>query len=304
MTDVCPPSHADGGDGFWFGDEVSPSVAGGVGDVVVGVEDNRERDADALSLPRARCAWPSLQPATHHAARRSRRRGQNGARRVGSRGDVLRSARQVAHPHQQGSVWARREPYPGGRVREAVHLLESGVASLGDIDKAITDGPGLRWGLMGPFLTYRLVGGAGGMAAFMRQFAPMQQKLWAELGTPVLDEPLQAEVVDARHLGAYGQIPCRVAVRQARRGRTDRGRRAGCAAWRHYVLKRARRTRRRSPPRLHAVDRDQHAEHRDPDEAYRQTQSEIDRLPEQDARQKRDAMLGFFKLDARNRECR
>ena len=81
--------------------------------------------------------------------------------------------------------------------REAIYLLESGVASLGDIDKAITDGPGLRWALMGPFLTYHLAGGAGGMAAFMQQFAPMQQKLWDELGVPSLDDSSQQTIVDA-----------------------------------------------------------------------------------------------------------
>jgi 3-hydroxyacyl-CoA dehydrogenase len=89
--------------------------------------------------------------------------------------------------------------------REAIHLLESGVASLGDIDKAITDGPGLRWALMGPFLTYHLAGGAGGMAGFMQQFAPMQQKLWAELGTPTLDKHLQAEVVEAMRREVHGR---------------------------------------------------------------------------------------------------
>jgi len=85
----------------------------------------------------------------------------------------------------------------GAVFREAIHMLESGVASLGDIDKAITDGPGLRWALMGPFLTYHLAGGAGGMAGFMQQFAPMQRKLWGELGTPALDETLQHTVVEA-----------------------------------------------------------------------------------------------------------
>ena len=74
----------------------------------------------------------------------------------------------------------------GAVFREAIHLLQSGVASLPDIDKAMTDGPGLRWALMGPFLTYHLAGGPGGMEAFMKQFAPMQEKLWAELGTPII----------------------------------------------------------------------------------------------------------------------
>ena len=85
----------------------------------------------------------------------------------------------------------------GAVFREAIYMLESGVASLGDIEKAITDGPGLRWALMGPFLTYHLAGGAGGIESFMQQFAPMQRRLWGELGTPKLDETLQNAVVEA-----------------------------------------------------------------------------------------------------------
>jgi len=79
--------------------------------------------------------------------------------------------------------------------REAIHLLKSGVASAGDIDRAVTEGPGLRWALMGPFETYHLAGGAAGIRGFMEQFAPMQERLWAELGQPTLDGALQARVI-------------------------------------------------------------------------------------------------------------
>lgn len=79
--------------------------------------------------------------------------------------------------------------------REAIHLLDSGVASARDIDRAVTEGPGLRWALMGPFETYHLAGGAAGIRGFMEQFAPMQERLWAELGRPILDGALQARVV-------------------------------------------------------------------------------------------------------------
>src|SRR5690606_31675808 len=44
--------------------------------------------------------------------------------------------------------------------REAFHLVEEGVASVGDIDAAIAHGPGLRWALLGPFLNLHLSGGA------------------------------------------------------------------------------------------------------------------------------------------------
>jgi 3-hydroxyacyl-CoA dehydrogenase len=89
--------------------------------------------------------------------------------------------------------------------REAIHLLNSGVASLEDIDNAITDGPGLRWALMGPFLTYHLAGGKGGMAAFMKQFSPMQERIWSELGTPRIDDKVQAKVTEAMRVAAQGE---------------------------------------------------------------------------------------------------
>jgi carnitine 3-dehydrogenase len=56
--------------------------------------------------------------------------------------------------------------------REAVHLLASGVASAADIDAAISEGPGLRWALMGPHLTFHLAGGSGGMAHFLEALGP------------------------------------------------------------------------------------------------------------------------------------
>jgi carnitine 3-dehydrogenase len=47
--------------------------------------------------------------------------------------------------------------------REAIHLVAEGVVSVADADAAIAFGPGLRWALMGPHLTFHLAGGEGGM---------------------------------------------------------------------------------------------------------------------------------------------
>jgi len=46
--------------------------------------------------------------------------------------------------------------------REAVHLVAEGVVSVADADAGIAYGPGLRWALMGPHLTFHLAGGEGG----------------------------------------------------------------------------------------------------------------------------------------------
>jgi carnitine 3-dehydrogenase len=70
---------------------------------------------------------------------------------------------------------------------------------------------------MGPFLTYHLAGGQGGMEAFMKQFAPMQQRLWSELGTPRIDAAIQQKVTDAMRAAA-GDEPIEDVV--ARRDRS------------------------------------------------------------------------------------
>ena len=49
-----------------------------------------------------------------------------------------------------------------GVVREMAHLVMNGVCSVEDIDKALTFGPGLRWGVMGPLLVFELGGGGNG----------------------------------------------------------------------------------------------------------------------------------------------
>lgn len=47
--------------------------------------------------------------------------------------------------------------------REAINLVLDGVATVEDVDKAISLGPGLRWAVMGPHLLYHLGGGQGGI---------------------------------------------------------------------------------------------------------------------------------------------
>ena len=52
--------------------------------------------------------------------------------------------------------------------REALHIVNEGYASTEDLDRSIEDGPGLRWSLMGIFLTYHLAGGKAGYEAYAR----------------------------------------------------------------------------------------------------------------------------------------
>ena len=80
--------------------------------------------------------------------------------------------------------------------REAVHLVAEGVVSVADADAAVAFGPGLRWALMGPHLTFHLAGGVGGMAHFMSHIGPAIQGWMDDLGDTRLTEPVQKLIVD------------------------------------------------------------------------------------------------------------
>ena len=79
--------------------------------------------------------------------------------------------------------------------REAVHLVAEGITTVEDIDEVVTQGPGLRWALQGPFTTYHLAGGAGGIAHYMRHLGPTQEARWRTLGEPKLTADLVAQIV-------------------------------------------------------------------------------------------------------------
>ena len=80
--------------------------------------------------------------------------------------------------------------------REAVHLVTEGVVSVADADAAIAYGPGLRWALMGPHLTFHMAGGEGGMAHFMSHIGPAMQGWMDDLGQPRLTPEVQKAIIN------------------------------------------------------------------------------------------------------------
>ena len=80
--------------------------------------------------------------------------------------------------------------------REAVHAVAEGVASVADVDAAVAYGPGLRWALMGPHLTFHLAGGAGGMAHFIEHLGPANEVWWRSLGQPQLTPEVCRAIID------------------------------------------------------------------------------------------------------------
>ena len=77
--------------------------------------------------------------------------------------------------------------------REALWLVNDGVATTQEIDDIMTHGFGLRWAQMGLFETYRVAGGAGGFRHFIEQFGPTLEWPYSKL----MDTPeFSPELVD------------------------------------------------------------------------------------------------------------
>ena len=89
--------------------------------------------------------------------------------------------------------------------REALHMIDSGEATVQQIDHSIVYGPGLRWALMGPILTFHLAGGPGGMAHMLDHFAPALLEPWTRLDAPSLTPELRDLVVSGAMEAAGGQ---------------------------------------------------------------------------------------------------
>lgn len=67
--------------------------------------------------------------------------------------------------------------------REAIELVRSGVAGVADVDRAVTEGPGLRWAVMGPHLLYHLGGGEAGIRGHLERLSGSKERVLADLAT-------------------------------------------------------------------------------------------------------------------------
>lgn len=80
--------------------------------------------------------------------------------------------------------------------REAVHIVAEGIADVAEVDKALVDGPGLRWSVLGAHMTYHLGGGSGGIERYLDHLGPSQVERWRSLGTPVLSDEIKGRIVE------------------------------------------------------------------------------------------------------------
>ena len=89
--------------------------------------------------------------------------------------------------------------------REGLHIINEGYATTKDLDRAIEDGPGLRWSLMGTFLTFHLAGGKFGMKHMLEQFGPALKLPWTKLKAPKLSKKLSNRVISGTKSQAKGK---------------------------------------------------------------------------------------------------
>lgn len=81
--------------------------------------------------------------------------------------------------------------------REVFNALRSGLASVEDIDAAISQGPGLRLALLGPNMIFNLTGGKGGIRAAIDQIGPPMESWWATMQeTPSFDDDLKRRLIE------------------------------------------------------------------------------------------------------------
>lgn len=80
--------------------------------------------------------------------------------------------------------------------REVMYLIQQGVLSVADADDAVSYGPGLRWGVMGPSLQFHLGGGAGGIKHFVDHLMDPMAALIKTLGTPDITPEFKKTIVD------------------------------------------------------------------------------------------------------------
>ena len=87
--------------------------------------------------------------------------------------------------------------------QESVFLVAEGVVTLDQLDDVVTSSLGIRWATSGPFLSFHLGGGPGGLAHFIEHLGPPMELAWKHLGKASFDGDTKTLLV--KQLGAsYG----------------------------------------------------------------------------------------------------
>ena len=80
--------------------------------------------------------------------------------------------------------------------KEVLYLIQQDVLSVEDADIAVSHGPGLRWGVMGPSLQWHVGGGSGGILHYMDHLMNPLTDLMATLEMPDVTDALKQRIVE------------------------------------------------------------------------------------------------------------
>ena len=80
--------------------------------------------------------------------------------------------------------------------KEVMYLIEQGVLNVADADAAVSWGPGLRWGIMGPSLQWHVGGGAGGIKHFLEGVFDGLLPVIQALGNPKITPELKRTIAE------------------------------------------------------------------------------------------------------------
>jgi 3-hydroxyacyl-CoA dehydrogenase len=91
--------------------------------------------------------------------------------------------------------------------REAYHLIASGLATAEDVDGAITNGPGLRWAVLGPCAVQHASGGSGGIRSTLTHMGPAMNAIVSDLYAGALTPEMFEAVIASTEEAAKGKTP-------------------------------------------------------------------------------------------------
>lgn len=91
-------------------------------------------------------------------------------------------------------------------MQESVYLVKEGVVTMENLDKIVSSSIGLRWAAAGPFKTFTLGGGPGGLPHFITHLGPTLERIWAVLGTARFDEATTSLLVEQVNT-CYAKVP-------------------------------------------------------------------------------------------------
>ncbi|GAA2716448.1 MULTISPECIES: 3-hydroxyacyl-CoA dehydrogenase NAD-binding domain-containing protein [Streptomyces] len=106
----------------------------------------------------------------------------------------------------------------GAVLQEAIHLVLSGVVDAEELDTVMKASLGGRYAAVGPFESFHLGGGPGGIRHMMQHLGPGLAEGWRRLGHPELDAAAVATLVRQTE-AAYGSGPEAYRQRAALRDR-------------------------------------------------------------------------------------